>query len=427
MTDADISADELVDQLLSLSETDVVCILDSCGVTHPGSHLLIAGVRPLEVVEINDGDIIETLSFLDQKLTGPHPCIFTLSYDMGKKMLGIPSRHRTLEPDVFLATFESLVTHDYSTGQTVVDGAQALLGWPHEQRTPTLSSDRSTRVTSNTTQSEYLNLIETVRERIRAGDTYQTNLTHQFSADLIGCSAPREIFADLRREHPTPFASFITRPGSTVISASPERFFNVDAGRKITTSPIKGTRARGRTPDDDRRLKSNLLNSEKDIAENTMIVDLLRNDLGRVCEYGSVAVEKLCELEEHPTFFDLVSTIAGKLRPDTQPSDILRAMFPCGSITGAPKISTMKIIDELETESRGLSMGAIGVYIPDGFSISPRLDLSVAIRTMVVRDGHAVFNVGGGITIDSDPASEWEETLTKATALLNAIGGKLKE
>jgi para-aminobenzoate synthetase component 1 len=153
-----------------------------------------------------------------------------------------------------------------------------------------------------------------------------------------------------------------------------------------------------------------------------MIVDLLRNDLGRVCEYGSVRVDKLCELEEHSTLFHLVSTVSGELRNDVSFADIIRALFPCGSITGAPKISTMRIIIELESTPRGLSMGAIGYSIPEGFDgLDPVIDLSVAIRTMVFRNNIATFNVGGGITIDSDPEQEYEESLLKAKALLSSV------
>ena len=154
-----------------------------------------------------------------------------------------------------------------------------------------------------------------------------------------------------------------------------------------------------------------------------MIVDLLRNDLGRICEYGSVEVEKLCGLEEHPTLFHLVSTIRGTLLKDSKFSDILKAAFPCGSITGAPKLRTMRIIDALEPDVRGLSMGAIGIYLPARFGISETVfDLSVAIRTMVFRDDEAVFNVGGGITIDSDPEEEYAESMLKAAALFRALG-----
>jgi para-aminobenzoate synthetase len=157
-----------------------------------------------------------------------------------------------------------------------------------------------------------------------------------------------------------------------------------------------------------------------------MIVDLLRNDLGRVCEFGSVHVEALCELEVHPSLFHLVSTITGKLREKVKPSEILAALFPCGSITGAPKISTMRIIDEIEDEPRGLSMGAIGYRVPgDGFGMPETIDTSVAIRTMVITGSKATFNVGGGIVAESDPLTEYEETITKARSLLDAINGSL--
>ncbi len=159
-----------------------------------------------------------------------------------------------------------------------------------------------------------------------------------------------------------------------------------------------------------------------------MIVDLLRNDLGRVCEFGSVRVEKLCEIEEHPTLFHLVSTVSGTLKPAFNFADVLPAVFPCGSITGAPKISTMKIIDEIEKAPRGLSMGTIGLNINgDNFSIPSGCDTSVAIRTMVIKNGVAEFNVGGGIVIDSDAESEYEEALLKAKALISAIGGEIQK
>jgi para-aminobenzoate synthetase len=242
------------------------------------------------------------------------------------------------------------------------------------------------------------------------------------------------VFWRLRRDHPAPFAAFIRRRESTVISASPERFFKIsagggadmdaaDRGLDILAAPVKGTQRRGTTPKEDAALREELLRSEKERAENMMIVDLLRNDLGRVSEYGSVIVDKLCSIEEHPTLFHLVSTVRGRLRRQTRFSEVLRAVFPCGSITGAPKISTMKILEEFETANRGLSMGAIGCYLPPAFGISDTIfDLNVAIRTMVVQGGEAIFNVGGGITIDSVPDKEYEESLLKAEALLKAIG-----
>jgi anthranilate/para-aminobenzoate synthase component I len=205
----------------------------------------------------------------------------------------------------------------------------------------------------------------------------------------------------------------------------------------IETSPIKGTRPRGNTPKEDLQLKNELLKSEKDRAENTMIVDLLRNDIGRICKFGSVAVEKLCDLETHPTLFHLVSTVRGELKENITFADILKAVFPCGSITGAPKISTMQIIDRLETTNRGLSMGAIGFSAQSSkfevqssenkikssaFNLQPFIDVSVAIRTMVIKNQEAIFNVGGGIVIDSVPEDEFNESLLKAKGLLKALG-----
>ncbi|MBA3805477.1 MAG: anthranilate synthase component I family protein, partial [Acidobacteria bacterium] len=187
--------------------------------------------------------------------------------------------------------------------------------------------------------------------------------------------------------------------------------------RRVEAWPIKGTRARGVSVAEDERLRRELHESEKDRAENVMIVDLLRNDLGRVCRYGSIEVRELFTVQEHPTLFHLVSKVRGVLREDVGAGDLLRAAFPCGSITGAPKLRAMEIIDELESVPRGLSMGAIGYFSFDG-----RMDLSVAIRTMVVRKGLARFNVGGGIVADSDPVLEYEESLTKARALLRALG-----
>lgn len=441
MHELDISADKLISALLALAATETVCILDSCGVGHLGSHLLIAGIGPVETLEITNYHADKTLRILDEKLSGELSSIFTVSYDFGLKLLGIAPRIKPLEsplePDVFLARFDVLVTHDYDTGVTRlvgdVDRFEAIGGKIRKNISDLKFeiSDKPTTIASNFTKAQYLDAIEKIKEMIRDGDTYQTNLTQQLTAKLAAGLTPEMIFARLRQYNPAPFSAFIKRLDSTVVSVSPERFFCVRSGGNptgregvstITSSPIKGTRPRGGTGGEDNELRNELLQSAKDRAENTMIVDLIRNDLGRVCEYGSVRVERLCDLEEHPTLFHLVSTISGDLRRDIKLSDILRAVFPCGSITGAPKISTMRIIDEIETTNRGLSMGAIGYFVPKNMSETNRiLDLSVAIRTMVIRGDTATFNVGGGIVIDSDPESEFEETLTKAKALLGAM------
>ena len=429
-----ITADELVASLLRISETECVCLLDSCGVGHLGSHLLIAGIDPVDTAEISSDNAAATLAKIDELTSCDLACIFTISYDFGQKLLGLEAQKFIVsgEPDLFIASFRVLVIHDYNTGMTFLTGNTEKF----DDISAKLSTNAGTEkydiepptinVTSNFTRSSYIDAIETIKERIRSGDTYQTNLTQQLIASLPENLSPQQIFWQLRRDHPAPFASFLKRHTSTVVSASPERFFEIGKDRTISTSPIKGTRPRGSTTHEDNALRDELLDSKKDLAENTMIVDLLRNDLGRVCDYGSVEVEKLCELEEHPTFFHLVSTISGKLREGIKLSEILQAVFPCGSITGAPKISTMRIIDEIETAPRGLSMGAIGYSVQSSqFKVQSCFDLSVAIRTAVIRDQTATFNVGGGIVIDSDPESEYDETLTKAKALLAAIGGKL--
>ncbi len=444
--DLDITADELISALLNLASSENVSILDSCGVGHLGSHLLVAAIEPIAVFNVSNDDPHQTLSFLDKQLSGKSAAIFTISYDFGLKLLGLAPANKPfespLEPDISLALYDALIIHDYDTGKTRLTGNADKLYAFSTKIDKNISefkfeiSDDPPVVTSNFTKDEYLAGIEAIKEQIRNGNTYQTNLTQKLTAILPSELTPQTIFARLRRDHPAPFSAFIQRPDSTVISASPERFFQIEAA-SITTSPIKGTRRRGNTKSEDDALRRELLASPKDRAENTMIVDLLRNDLGRVCEYGSVRVEKLCDLEQHPTLFHLVSTVTGDLRPNTAFSEILKAIFPCGSITGAPKISTMRIIEELEPASRGLSMGAIGYYIPEVhraksldvglWPVNPTFVLSVAIRTMVIRENTATFNVGGGIVIDSDPESEYQETLTKAKALLDAIGADCSE
>lgn len=441
MTEIAITADALVSALLRLSESEPVYILDSCGVRHLGSHLLIAGIRPVELFEMSGDEPDRTLEALEAKLTNDLAAIFTLSYDFGLKLQQIGCKATPadmVEPDLFLARFDVLIVHDYDSRKSFLTGNESrfdeIASLICDERSNVSNAELQKTavgsvVRSNFTRAEYLAAVDQIREFIRSGNTYQTNLTQRLECNLSSGLTPEEIFSRVRHDHPSPFAAFLRRPTSTVISASPERFFHVKRDGRIESSPIKGTRPRGRTADEDARLRYELLSSTKDRAENTMIVDLVRNDLGRVCEFGSVKVEKMCDVEEHPTLFHLVSTVRGKLRPQTSFSEILRAVFPCGSITGAPKIRTMQIIDEIEPDSRGLSMGAIGCYLPESFGeISDSIfDLSVAIRTMVVRDEHILFNVGGGVVIDSDPAKEYDESLLKAAALLRAIGADVDD
>lgn len=421
MLELDISAEDLIDRLLSLSGN--VSILDSCGVGHLNSHLLLAGVSPSEIFIAND---VETaIHGLDRIVGGTKAAIFSLSYDLGNLLQGLRTDRDEIEPLVYAVILDAIAVHDYDARSTQIVGDAAASDDLRDRlakvRPHPSSRNSSSLLASKFTRPEYLAMIETIKEEIRSGNTYQTNLTRRIEAALPPDTSTAAIFKRLRSRHPAPFSAYIERPDSAVISASPERFFKIENGM-ISAAPIKGTRPRGHDQQEDDRLRNELLNSEKDRAENTMIVDLLRNDLGRVCEFGSVTVDRLCEIEEHPSLFHLVSTINGKLRDGLKFSDILKALFPCGSITGAPKLSTMKIIDRLEPTPRGLSMGAIGYYLPASFGLGESIDLSVAIRTMVIRDSIATFNVGGGIVIDSDPEKEWDETVTKSRALLDALG-----
>lgn len=245
---------------------------------------------------------------------------------------------------------------------------------------------------------------------VEAGDAYQVCLTHRI--DLAGRPDPWRLYAALRRRTPAPFAACVDAGPVAVVSASPERFLRVEPDGCVETRPMKGTRPRGETPEADAKLRAELRDSAKDRAENVMIVDLARNDLGRVCATGSVHVDGLCELEAHPTVFQLVSTVRGRLRPGVGPLEALRAAFPPGSMTGAPKLRALEILDALEPHRRGFYAGALG-----HLDVRGALDLSVLIRCLFLDASGLWLGVGGGIVADSDPAAEYQETLDKAAAL----------
>jgi len=268
-------------------------------------------------------------------------------------------------------------------------------------------------VESTFSRAAYLDAVRRVREYILAGDIYQANLTQRLEAPVR--ASPFALYRTLRERNPSFFGAYFDTGDAVVVSASPERFLRHEGGF-VETRPIKGTAPRGATRAEDARRAHRLRMSRKDRAENIMIVDLLRNDLSAVCEDGSIRVPELCVLERHPTVHHLVSTVTGQLRPGLGPVDLLRAAFPGGSITGAPKIRAMEIIAELEPVRRGVYTGAIGYLGFDG-----TMDTSIAIRTMVVRDGRALFGVGGGVVVDSDPSGEYEESLAKARALVDAL------
>jgi para-aminobenzoate synthetase component 1 len=268
-------------------------------------------------------------------------------------------------------------------------------------------------VTSNFDRRGYEAAVGRVVEYLHAGDCFQVNLSQRLLAPLR--EHPLDLYARLRALNSAPFAGYFDLGDFQVLSASPERFLQVHDG-VVTTRPIKGTRRRSRTPMEDAALTEDLTTDPKDRAENVMIVDLLRNDLGRVCEFGSVQVPRVCEVETFRYVHHLVSEVRGKLRPGLGPLDLLAAAFPGGSVTGAPKVRAMEVIAELEPTARGPYCGSLGFVGFDG-----SMDTNILIRTFTAGRGWVQFPVGGGIVADSDPAWEYEETLYKAAGLLRAL------
>ncbi len=261
-------------------------------------------------------------------------------------------------------------------------------------------------------RGDYLRMARRAQEYVAAGDIYQVCLAHRFSAPFGG--DPWPLYLALREASPAPHSAFLQLGDETVLSSSPECFLKM-SGRRISTRPIKGTRPRKRDPEEDEREAFELKTSPKEIAELVMITDLERNDLGSICEYGSVSATQLLHLERYAQVFHLVSTVEGELRQDISQVGAMAACFPGGSISGAPKKRALEIIRELEPVPRGLFTGAIGYFGYNGES-----QFNIAIRTVMIRDGEASFHVGAGITADSDPDKEWEETLHKAAGILQA-------
>ncbi len=273
---------------------------------------------------------------------------------------------------------------------------------------------------SSLTRTEFCQRVTQAQEYIAAGDIYQVNLSQEFTSpwpeSITDKQAAFTLYERLREMSPAPFAAYLDINRRQILSSSPELFLRI-SGREITTRPIKGTRPRFRDPSADERSAYELITSPKEIAELIMITDLERNDLGKICEPGSVKVSELLRLERFEQVFHLLSTVNGQLLNDTAPLDALLSCFPGGSITGAPKIRAMQIINELESTDRGLYTGAIGIFGFNDESI-----FNIAIRTAIIEEQQLRFNVGAGIVADSIPEQEYEETLHKARGIFQACG-----
>jgi para-aminobenzoate synthetase component I len=300
-----------------------------------------------------------------------------------------------------------------------VNAALIRLGLSGGQRIGYLHRNRATdaaRVLSMAhSPAEYEGLVTQAKSHIAAGDVYQLCLTNRL--EIEHSSNPLAVFLTLRALNPAPYAAYLRVGETHVVSVSPEQFLTVNASGEAVTRPIKGTRPRNLDEDLDRRIAAELADHPKERAENLMIVDLMRNDLARVSQPESVKVEELFSVEAHPTVHQLVSTISSRLHPDTTLRELVHSVFPGGSMTGAPKIRAMELIEVMEGVPRGVYSGVVGYISTDG-----PLDLGMVIRTIIFEGDRASIGVGGGITIDSDPAQEVAETELKALALLRVLG-----
>lgn len=342
------------------------------------------------------------------------------SYELGRRLEGLPGRPCD-EPEMAVGIYTWALILDRHARRATISGLtpaaeviELLSGFDDGPAAPQLRPSADASVAAMDAQA-YGRAFAAVQRYIHDGDCYQVNLANRLRVPFDG--DPLEAYAWLRRRAGGPYSAFLDVPGICVLSLSPERFLRLEDGQ-VETRPIKGTRPRLTDPVADRREGEALLSSAKDRAENVMIVDLLRNDLGKVCRPGTVHVPRLCSLESYSTVHHLVSQVVGRLRPECGPLDLLAACLPGGSITGAPKHRAMEIIDELEAAARGVYCGAIG-YV--GFDDS--LDLNIAIRTATCMDGRMDYWSGGGLVADSECAAELEETRHKARAFLDLFAG----
>lgn len=405
-----------------------VVLLHSQSSEHPSSQISYLAALPLVCITARGNEI--TLTFADQKVRSKeHPwsalkkfrkqnrgwLFGFLGYDLKNHIEALSSQNtdKIEAPDMYFMVPGFLLKYDHQSQQQEVLAGKLPGQKEIEARMLEVQDNfRLGVLYSQTSRKRYLQKINTAKRRITEGDFYEINLTHQMSAPFSG--TPVALYQKMSRIGPVPFGSYLKVGDIHVCSQSPERFLK-KTGDTVFSQPIKGTSKRGATADEDQVLKTNLWSSEKERAENLMIVDLVRNDLSKIARKGTVSVPQLFDIQSFDTVHHMVSTIAAKCTIK-DPVAILRACFPMGSMTGAPKIRVMKSIEELEDYRRGIYSGAIGYITPNG-----DFDFNVIIRTAIIKNGRLYYSVGGAITGDSDPHKEWEETQIKARALLNVL------
>lgn len=364
------------------------------------------------------------------------------SYDYGRRIETLPAQaYDDLHlPDFVFALYDVVGAYDHDTQQTWLfssglpfEGADAVVRAKQRLEYFRRLLESGGRIapppertvihpvaTSTFSADGYRRAVEGIRDHIRRGDIFQANLTQRWRVDTRHALEQSAIlYESLTRHTPAPYSAYLRYDDHAILSASPERFLEL-RGQHVETRPIKGTRPRGGTPEEDARLAAELLASDKDRAENVMIIDVLRNDLGRVCDTGSIDTPGVCELETFPQVHHLTSTVTGRLREELDAFDLLHACFPGGSITGAPKIRAMEILDAIEPVRRHIYTGSIGWLGWDGDA-----DWQIAIRTVLATPEGLLFHAGGGVTADSDPTAEYEESLVKAEGMRIALSAVL--
>ncbi len=391
-----------------------------------GEEVLCSQQDPFELIKKELGE--QLINLTDLPFCGGAMGYF--AYDLGRRIESLPdaTENDLGTPDMAIGLYDWVVVVDHHRRQSWLASQcrdentekewDELSKLFHSEACPRLQNFKPTSsIESNTAKPLYAQSFEKIKSYIREGDCYQVNLTQRFSVKVQGQAW--DIYLKLRQNNPAPFAAYFNAPDGCVLSSSPERFLSIVNGN-VETKPIKGTIRRASYANEDKALAEQLLESEKDRAENLMIVDLMRNDISRNCETGSVTVPRLFALESYATVHHLVSTVTGRLKKDRHAVDLLRGCFPGGSITGAPKLRAMEIIEELEPNRRNIYCGSIGYIGYDG-----NMDTNIAIRTMLHTEGSIYCWAGGGIVADSELESEYQECFEKAAAMLRLFEKKL--
>ncbi|MCC7305281.1 MAG: aminodeoxychorismate synthase component I [Alphaproteobacteria bacterium] len=427
--------------------------LDSADRAHPDARYSFILFHPLETIEAKDGKItitnprqqtsftgdpfkiveerLQDHSFSKELTEGLPPfqggAAGMFGYELARGIERLPEhgQHNPDMPDMAVGIYDKIIAFDHgqekawiivqAEGDAEAEKKYAYTAGLMKDTEEAFVPGEPVEWRSNFTRESYKDAVARVIEYIYEGDIFQANLAQKFEADLPEGFDPYTHYMNLRAVNPAPFAAYMNLGNIKIASASPERFLQVRQ-EKVVTKPIKGTKPRGTNPAEDSKYRAELERSEKDKAENTMIVDLLRNDLSKTCEKESVNVEKLCAIESFASVHHMVSTISAALKAEHSALDLLRACFPGGSITGAPKVRAMEIISAMENTRRGPYCGALGYIGADG-----GMDMNILIRTLAYEGNTVSFHAGGGITAESNPGAEYQETLDKAERIFRSF------